>query len=115
MPFLGSKESPITVVDGEASGSIWRGRASGGSGAPVLLLSASENRIHASIYNHVNAALFIGFDHPTLSTSSFDVKITSGSYFELPRPIYTGPVYGVWDAAGGVAMLLDMSGTYTTV
>ena len=76
-----------------------------------MLLSASDNRHHASIFNHVNASLFIGFDHPGVSVNSFDVKLGSGSYYELPRPIYTGQVWGIWDANGGVAMVTDMSGS----
>lgn len=111
MSILGTRAAPLSITDAPSTGSIWRGRATGGSGAPVLLLSGSEKRIHASIFNHVNASLFLGFDHPGLSTSSFDVKLISGSYYELPRPIYTGPVYGIWDAAGGVALMLDISGS----
>jgi hypothetical protein len=111
MGLIGTKGWPTTVIDAGSSGSIWRGRVTGGSGAGVLLLSGSEDRTHASIYNHVNAALFIGYDHPAVSTSSFDAKLVSGSYFELPRPIWRGPVYGVWDAAGGVAMVIDISGS----
>lgn len=111
MPILGSKDYPITVIDGEATGSIWRGRVTGGSGTPVLLLSGSETRQHASIFNHVNASLFIGFDLPEVSVTLFDVKLPSGSYYELPRPIYIGKVWGIWDAAGGVAMVFDMSGS----
>lgn len=83
----------------------------GGSGAPVLLLSSSDGRSHASIYNHVNGALFIGFDQPGVSTSSFDVKVGSGSLYELPRPIYCGRVWGVWDVSNGVAMVHDISGS----
>lgn len=113
MPFLGTREFPLAVADSGVSGSIWRARVTGGSGAPVLLLSASVNRGHASIYNHVNGALFIGYDHPGLSTSSFDAKLASGSLYELPRPIYRGPVYGIWDVAGGVAMVQDISGSVT--
>lgn len=111
MPVLGTRSAPFSIIDAPVSASIWRGNATGGSGAPVLLLSASESRVHASIYNHVNASLFIGFDHPGVSTSSFDVKLVSGSYYELPRPIYQGRVWGVWDAAGGVAMMFDISDT----
>lgn len=111
MPILGSKEFPITVVDAEASGSIWRGRVSGGSGASVLLLSSSESRVHASIFNHSNASLFIGFDHPSVNVASFDVKLSSGSYFELPRPVYVGRIWGIWDASGCTAMVVDLSGS----
>lgn len=113
MALMGTRDTPVVVLDATSSGSIWRGRATGGNGAGVLLLSASEHRVHASIFNHSNAALFIGYDHPAVSSMSFDAKLVSGSYFELPRPIWQGAVYGVWDAAGSVAMMLDISGSQT--
>lgn len=111
MPFLGSKDFPTTVIDAGTSGSFWRARVTGGSATAVLLLSASDTRIHASIYNHVNASLFVGFDHPGVGTGSFDVKLTSGSFYELPRPVPRGRVFGIWDASGGVAMVYDVSGS----
>jgi hypothetical protein len=111
MGFQGSRDFPSVVVDVASTGSIWRGRVTGGVGTPVLLLSASEFRTQASIYNHCNVSLFVGYDYPGVSTGSFDVKLSSGSYFEIPRPIWLGRVWGVWDAAGGVAMVLDVSGS----
>lgn len=111
MPFLGSKGFPLTIADQQTSGSEWRARITGGSGAAVLLLSASEGRVHASIFNHVNASLFIAFDNPAVTVNNFDVKLTSGSYYEVPRPITKGRVWGIWDAANCVAMVYDVSGS----
>lgn len=110
MGFLGRKDLPVTVIDAGTSGSIWRGKAIVGT-SPVLLLSASEGRIHASIFNHTNASIYIGADHGTVQTGSFDVKLASGSYFELPRPIWRGAVYGVSDAANSQVFMLDISGS----
>lgn len=111
MGFLGTKDTPMTIIDAGTSGSIWRGSAAIGTGAGVLLLSASEGRTYASIFNHSNASLFVGYDYPGVSSSSFDVKLASGSYFELPRPIWRGRVWAVADAAASVAMMLDVSGS----
>ncbi len=39
------------------------------------------------------------------SAPNFDVKIASGTLYEFPKPIWNGEVWGVWDAAGGWAMI----------
>ncbi len=77
-------------------------------GIGVLILSASFSRAHASVFNHSNATLHLRFGSSASLPTAFDVKLTSGSYYELPKPIYTGPVYGAWDAAGGFALTLEL-------
>lgn len=80
--------------------------------APALILSASFDRSHASIFNHSVNALYLRFGNGRVDqlsvTGAFDVKVTSGSYYELPKPIWTGEVWGIWDAAGGSAMVLSL-------
>lgn len=84
--------------------------------APVLILSASQDqRVHASIFNDAVGSLYITFGGGgvgSLSVSgTYDVKITSASYYELPRqPIYQGEIWGIWDAAGGWARVLQLGG-----
>lgn len=81
------------------------------STTPTLILSASsEERAHASIFNHSPNSLFLKFGGVTGMTSTggtglFTVKLTSGSYYELPKPIWQGEIYGAWDAAGGFALV----------
>lgn len=70
----------------------------------VLILSASqEQRAHASVFNDSPASLYLKYGSPagTGPVGIYDVKLTSGSYYELPKPIFQGEVYGTWDAAGG--------------
>jgi len=85
------------------------------STAPVLILSSSQDvRVHASIFNDSVASLYITFGPGGVSnlsvTGTYDVKISSASYFELPKPIYEGEVWGIWDAAGGWARILQLGG-----
>lgn len=77
---------------------------------PVLIMSSSQDeRAYGSIFNHANGTLFISFGGNNVSpTGSFDVKITSGTLFPLPKPTWQGQVWGVWDAAGGYAMVLQL-------
>ena len=78
------------------------------NGLEALILSSSQFRAHASIFNHSNATLHLRFGSSASLPNGFDVKLTSGSYYEMPKPIYTGPVYGAWDAAGGFALVLEL-------
>lgn len=79
------------------------------AGIGVLILSGSQIRAHASVFNHANASLHLRFGASASLPAGFDVKLTSASYYELPKPIYTGPVYGAWDAAGGFALVLELA------
>ncbi len=77
---------------------------------PVLLLSASTLRGFAAVFNHSAGPLYIGlFGRP--SVNDHDVAVASGSYYEIPRAVYRGEVYGVWGAADGWAMVTSLSGT----
>lgn len=81
--------------------------------APTLILSASqEQRSHASIFNDAGGSLYITFGGgapQALSvTGTYDVKLTSASYYELPKPAYQGEIWGIWDAAGGWARVLQL-------
>lgn len=74
-------------------------------------MSSSQNtRSHGSVYNHANGAMFIRFGNPSglAPTGSFDIKLASGSLFELPKPTYQGEMWGTWDAAGGFAFVLEL-------
>lgn len=88
------------------SGSLTHMRVTAAT-SPTVILSGSAQRVHASIFNHSSASLYIRFDDNNASVNDFDVKLSSGSYFELPKPVYQGIVRGVWDGANGFAMTVD--------
>lgn len=79
--------------------------------SPVLILSASqEERAHASIFNNSANSLYLkyGSVNGLGVTGLYTVKLTSGSYFEMPKPPYQGEVWGLWDATGGWAMVTEL-------
>lgn len=94
------------------SGSDAHWRVPQGS-SPRLILSASQDvRAHASIFNHSNGALYLKFGgNGGMSVSGnlglFTTKLLSGSYYEMPKPIWQGEVWGVWDSdlPAGFAMV----------
>lgn len=84
-----------------------------GAIAPRLLLSSSNGtRAHASIFNDSAASLYIKFGGGSVAelsvTGTYDHKITSGALYELPKPIWEGEIWGVWDAASGWAHVLSL-------
>lgn len=108
MAFIGTNEQPTVTIGSGLSGSEWNQRIDASTSA-VLLLSSSEGRTQGTIFNHGSAGLYVHFGSiPTVNF--FKVKLSSGSYYEMPQPMWRGPVYGIWDAANGWAMVQDISG-----
>lgn len=84
-----------------------------GSTAPTLILSASQDlRAHASVFNDSVNSLYLTFGPGGVGnlsvTGTYDVKLTSGSYMELPKPTFQGEVWGIWDGLGGFARVLQL-------
>ena len=75
----------------------------------VVILSGSMQRHMGSVYNHSSASLYLRYS-PNMSNSAslamFSVKLSSGSYFELPVA-FQGVVHGIWDGANGYAYVID--------
>ncbi len=71
-------------------------------------MSASrDQRAGGTIFNHSANSLYLKLGgSPYPSVTNFDVKMSSGSYYEMLRPPYQGEIYGVWDATGGYAMVM---------
>ena len=95
------------------SGSDARWIVAASQTAVLILSSSQDQRVHASIFNDSAASLFIKFGSDVSlgnsgSAQIYDLKITSASYFELPKPIYQGDIWGLWDATGGWARVLQL-------
>lgn len=81
---------------------------------PKLIMSASQDeRAHGSIFNHSSAALYLKFGGSAGMVVSgsgiFDLKVASGSLYELPKPAWQGEIWGQWDAdVVGYAMVLEL-------
>jgi hypothetical protein len=83
--------------------------------SPILIMSASQNeRGYGSILNHSNSTLFLKHgSNVGMAVSGgagiFDLKLTSGSRYELPKPTWQGEIWGAWDSdvAVGYALVLE--------
>jgi hypothetical protein len=67
------------------------------SASSVTLLASNASRKMATIFNDSTVALYVKFG-ATASLTSFTVKIAAQGYYELPIPVYTGVLDGIWDS-----------------
>lgn len=76
--------------------------------ASVPILALNANRKGATIYNDSIQTLFLKLG-PAATSSSFTVKIGPSGYYELPHPIYTGVIDGLWDLVEGNARVTELT------
>lgn len=77
------------------------------STASVSLREANTSRRAALVFNDSTAALYLKFG-ATASATSYTVQIAAGGFYELPQPIYTGVLDGIWAAANGAARVTEV-------
>lgn len=76
------------------------------SASSVVLRAASTDRTGLAVYNDSTSILYLKYG-ATASTTSFTVKMSAGAYWEMPFPIYTGTVDGIWASATGNARVTE--------
>lgn len=73
------------------------------------LLAANASRKGAMIQNTDTNNLYLKFG-TTASLTSFTVRIPQNGYYELPQPVYTGRIDGIWDIDGsGSAVMTELT------
>ena len=95
----------VTAIDGVVSSASLSNVSS--SATTVSLLASNTSRKRAMFFNDSTSALYIKYG-TTASTSSFTVKLLAGAYFEMPSPVYTGAVDGIWDSANGAVRITEL-------
>lgn len=76
------------------------------SATSVTLRASNALRMGLMIFNDSSASLYIKFG-ATASATSFTVFVGPSAYYELPNPVYTGIVDGIWTAAVGTARITE--------
>lgn len=79
------------------------------SASSVQLLASTAGRKGASFFNDstVTAYLKLG---TTASTTSFTVRMSPNSFYELPQPVYTGRIDAIWASnASGSMRITELS------
>ena len=74
----------------------------------VTLAASNSLRRGLQIFNDSTAVLYVKHG-TTASTASYTVKMIAGAFYEIPAPVYTGRVDGIWDAVNGNAMVTENS------
>ncbi len=77
------------------------------SASSVGLFAASAGAYHRFVFNDSSAILYLKYG-TTASTTSYTVQIPAGGFYEFPRPIYDGPIAGVWASANGFARTTEV-------
>lgn len=78
------------------------------SATNVTLLASNASRKMATFYNDSTKGLFLKLG-TTASATSFTTKLNSGDYYELPLPVYTGQIDGIWASANGSARITELT------
>lgn len=103
------------VDQGTAGASAWLVTRAGLSSATltnvndtasnVTLLSSNASRKGVTCQNDSTQVLFLKYG-TTATATSYTVKIPAGGYWEMPEPVYTGQIDGIWaaDASGAARM-----------
>lgn len=94
------------VTPGAASGAVVTNVTS--AAADTQLLAALTTRKGMLLYNDSAYTLFLKYGTGA-SNSSFTAPLAPGGWWEMPNPIYTGQVNGIWSSAGGFARITELS------
>lgn len=78
------------------------------SATNVTLKASNASRLGLLIYNDSTSNLFVKFG-ATASATSFTVLLGPGAYYEVPAPVYTGIVDGIWSSASGSARITEIT------
>jgi hypothetical protein len=75
----------------------------------VTLLASNASRKGMMIHNDSPVTLYVKFG-ATASSTSFTVKMPADSYYEMPSPIYTGQIDGIWSSdSTGSARITELT------
>jgi hypothetical protein len=78
-----------------------------GSAASVTLLAANVNRLGATLYNDSNQNFFVKLG-ATASNTSFTVRMSSQTYYEVPFG-FTGQIDGIQNVANGNMRVTELT------
>ena len=76
------------------------------SASSVTLKASNSSRKGLSIYNDSTALLYVSYTTPATTTNQI-LTIPPTGYWEMPEPITTVAVYGIWASAQGGAMVTE--------
>lgn len=77
------------------------------SATNVTLLASNAARRMATIYNDSTQILYLKVGSATASSTSYTTQLTPNAYYEVPFPVCTGIIDGIWASANGSARITE--------
>ena len=77
------------------------------SATSVTLLESNAARRMATIYNDSTQILYVKVGSATASSTSYTTQLTPNAYYEVPFPVCTGIIDGIWASANGSARITE--------
>lgn len=78
------------------------------SATSVTVLALNTARKQAMVFNDSTAILYLKLG-ATASATSFTARLAPYGYFELPDPVYSGVIDGIWASANGSARVTELT------
>ena len=75
--------------------------------ASTVLLVVNANRRGAYFFNDSTAQLYLALAD-TASLIEFTVRLNPGDMYELPLPVYTGNISGIWSTVNGTVRVTEV-------
>lgn len=105
-PFPGDATTGLRASRGTASASLSNVND---SAASASLLASNSSRRGAIVVNDSPSILYLKYG-ATASLTSFTYRIEPYGTWEMPEPVYTGAIDGIWSAdASGAARITELT------
>lgn len=78
------------------------------SASSVTILAANSSRQAVWISNISTATLYLSASTPATTANAF-MAIPPDKFVQLPGPVFTGAIYGIWSAADGTAQVTELT------
>ena len=95
--------SPLTVTNSVTQSEV------NASNSSQIIKASNSNRTGLQIHNNGTANLYINLGTVAATDNYTDRPIEANAYWEMPFPIFTGNIYGIWDASNGYATITEFS------
>lgn len=77
-----------------------------GAATSTQLLASNTSRKAGYFFNDSTAILYLAYA-TSASSTAYTVQIAANGFFEMPVPVYTGAIFGIWASAAGSARITE--------
>ena len=100
----------MTPVKTDASSGTWTLTSVASSATSVTIQASNANRRGLSVFNNSTAQLYLYFSSSNATaTTACTVPVFANSLYEMPAPVYTGQITGIWASANGSAQVSELT------